>query len=203
MKRFRIKAGLAAFILVVPALLGTALIDVACPVCNGTGEVSGNQGAENVSIVSFEFTEQKIQRDTCGVYIVFRYGATMSALNEGDTDVDTWFKMQLIDTFREEGSNIVDTQYVQFHIPAKSVVNNSFDVVFGTGLDEPRRTEVMAEVVEGGVPDTTCNGTGKVPLNAWPFVNALKDSFTEVVRNVNTYHPPVAIDWDDYVFFDQ
>ncbi len=202
MKGIYRKTGLAAFIIIVPLLLVTALLKAPCPVCGGTGEVNGTSGTENISILEFEFTPQRIQRDTCGVYIVFRYGAIMSALNEGDKDVDAWFRMELIDTFKED-KPVVDIQYIQFHIPAKSVVNNAFDVVFGTGLDEPRRTDVRAQLVHGGVPDATCSGTGRLPLNAWPFVNSLKDSFTEVVREVNVYHPPVAIDWADYVFFDE
>jgi hypothetical protein len=203
--RIKTKTAVIAFFSVVPVLVVTALITAPCPVCNGTGQVNSTPGTEHVSILEFDYFEQQVQRDTCGVYIVFRYGASMSLLNEGEEDVDAWFQLTLFDMAREEPNNIVDTQYLQIHIPAKRVVNNSFSVVFGTGSDDPRRTEVRAEVVMGGVPDKTCNGTGRVSLNAWPFINALKTSFAEVIREVNPYHPPVAMDWAEYMelFFNE
>jgi len=201
----RVKTGVIAFFAVIPLLLVTAVVPATCPVCNGTGVVNSTPGAENISIQKFDYYEQQVKRDTCGVYIVFKYGVSISLLNESEADVDAWFLMTLVDITKEEGHNTVDTQYIQVHVPAKAVVNDSFSVVFGTGLDEPGRTQVRGEIVVGGVPDATCSGTGHVSLNAWPFVSALKSSFNKVVREVNPYHPPVAIDWAEYMetFFDE
>jgi hypothetical protein len=199
------KPGVVAFFSVTLVFLVTAIITTPCPVCNGTGTVSSTPGTENVSIEDFEYMEKKVVRDSCGVYNLFTYEISMSLLNAGNQDVNAWFQFVLIDTFKKEPNNVIDIQYTQIFLPAGQVVNNSIDIVFGTGMDAPSRAAVEAQVVVGGVPDATCNGTGKIPINTWPLVNTLKDSFTEIVREVNPYHPPVAIDWAEYMemFFNQ
>jgi len=169
----------------------------------GTGFINSTPGMERISILEINSQVQKVQRDACTAYTVYRYDVTLRLLNDGAENGAGWLKMLLVDTTKEEGHNIIDTQYVQVDVPAQTVVNNAYKVVFGSGLDQPGRTEVRAEVVVGSVPDSICNGTGRIALNTWPFVNGLKAHFIETVRTTELYTPPPAIDWEKYVFFNQ
>ena len=188
-----------AFFPVVVLLLVTAVATARCPVCGGTGIINNTPGAEKVTILGFEDDEFPFQKDVCGVYIVYKHGITMELLNDGDAGVQVWIKMTLLDTNKEKGSDIVDTQYVKILVPAATVVKNAFNVYFGSGIDVPGRTIVQAEVVVGGAPDAACKGRGQVSLNTWPFTAILKSSFAEAVRQENPYKPPVVIDWKDYI----
>jgi hypothetical protein len=44
------------------------------------------------------------------------------------------------------------------------------------------------------VPDVTCNGKGRLPLNHWFVANGLKDTFIELGRQQAQYTPPVEFD---------
>jgi len=191
----KLKANVVVFFAVVPLLLVTALVTVPCPVCDGTGSVNTTPNTDKVSILEMDSQEQPATRNACGVYTVYKYDVTIKLLNEGSEDAVGWLKMVLVNTLQAEGRNILDTQYVQMNVPAKSVVSNTYTVVFGIGLDLPH-TEVRAEVVVGNVPDAACNGTGRIPMNALPFVNGLKDTFKDIVRVEQAYKPPVSIDWE-------
>ena len=202
MVRFKplFKPGVIAFFAVVPVLLVTALVTVPDPVCGGTGFINGTPGVENVKIVDMSYKEVQSTRDACGVYNVYKYTVTLQLLNEGSDEAAGWLKVALVDVTKAEGNNIVDTQFVQMDVPAQTLVTGTYSVVFGTGLDAPNRVTVRAEVVVGDVPDPTCNGTGRIPLNAWPFVDGLRVHFNEVAREAQKFNPPVAIDWSNYIF---
>lgn len=192
-----------AFFAIVPALLLTALIKIPCPVCGGTGYVTNTPGMANVKILDLSFVELQRVHDTCGVYTVWRFNTKIQMLNDGNEEAVGWIKIMLVDPSKSEGNNVVDSQFVKVDVPAQSVINSDYTVVFGTGLDEPGKTLLRAEVINGGIPCVVCNGTGKIPLNTWPFVSSLKDSLKELARSENEYHPPVFIDWSQYIMFDQ
>lgn len=194
----RLKVKFVAFFAVVPILIVTALVTVPCPVCDGTGSINSTPNTDKVSILEMDSQEQMATRYVCGAYIIYKYDVVIKLLNEGSENAVGWLKMVLVNPLQAEGRNILDTQYVQMDVPAKTVLSTTYTVVFGSGLDLPH-TEVRAEVVVGNVPDTTCNGTGRIPMNASPFVNGLKDTFKDIVRVEQAYKPPVSIDWEDYV----
>ncbi|MCJ7769404.1 MAG: hypothetical protein MUO92_02870 [Dehalococcoidales bacterium] len=75
-------------------------------------------------------------------------------------------------------------------IPGQSNMESTFKVWFQTGLDVPLDTEVYAEPVLDAIPDDTCNGTGKLSLNTWLMVQALKDSFEEIATIELEFEPP-------------
>jgi hypothetical protein len=195
--KYKITGTAVSFFSITLFLLVTALATTTCPVCGGTGTINSTPGAEKVSILGFEDVEFPFQKDVCGVYTIYKHGITMELLNEGDVDINTWIKLTLLDTVRDEGSNLIDTQYVRIMVPAKTVVKNSFKVYFGTGIDVPDRVKVQTEVVVGGVPDDACDGRGRVSLNTWPFTAALKNIFVEGTRQENVYRPPVVIAWEN------
>ncbi|RJO61620.1 MAG: hypothetical protein C4542_06020 [Dehalococcoidia bacterium] len=194
---------IVAFFAIVPALLLTALIKTPCPVCGGTGSVTNAPGMANVKILDLSFVELKRVQDTCGVYTVWKFNTKIQMLNDGNEEAVGWIKIMLIDTSKDEGNNMVDSQFVKVDVPVQSIINSDYNVVFGTGLDQPGKTLLRAEVVIGGIPCIACNGTGKIPLNARPFVSSLKEYLKELTRSENEYHPPVFIDWSQYIMSDQ
>ena len=191
------------FFTLVLLLSVTAFIKVPCPVCDGSGSVSGIPGSEKLSILDTKSQEIKVQRDSCGIYTVFRYKVDVRLLNEGGEDVSGWMKLTLIDPSKDEESGLLDTQYVQISVPAGSVSNESFTVSFGSGLDQFGTTIVKSEIVIGNVPCAACEGSGNISLNLLPFVSSLKTYLNERVQEISPYTPPVYIDWNEYVFFNQ
>jgi transcription elongation factor Elf1 len=192
-----------AFFTLVSLLLVTAIIKVPCPVCGGSGSVNGTPGMENVTIVEIESQKIKAQRDVCGIYIVIRCNVSVRLLNDGKDKASGWLKMMLIDTSQEAAQELLDTQYVKVEVPPGSITDNTYTIFFGTGLDRVGTTTVNAEVVLGKVACKACNGSGKVALNAFPFISSLKPYLDEQIRETSPYNPPVYIDWANYVFFNQ
>lgn len=188
------------FVSVTSLLLVTALIRLPCPVCDGTGMVNSMPGTENVTIEKMEYIEEKVFIDSCGVYKLYRYTVKLQLLNDNDNSISGWIKMSLLDTSKEADRQTVDTQYAKMDLNPRTVTEATYDVFFGTGLDEVNKASVAAEVVRGDVEDLTCEGSGRLPLNVWFFVNVLKNNFYEITRQENPYKPPVFIDWSDYYF---
>ncbi len=201
--RRHLTASVLAFFTITPLLLVTALIRVPCPVCGGSGTVSNLPGMEGVRVLESSFKLLEREKDACGVYTVWRYALTLRLLNEGDVPAKGWLKASLLDTTKPAGNNEVDAQYLAVDMPPQAVFTSEYSVVFGTGLDEPGKTDVKVEPLLGEVPDVACGGSGRVALNALPFVSSVRTHLQEIARAESEYHPPVAIDWSDYVFFDE
>lgn len=194
--RFQMVKKYIAFLTIVPILMVTALVSVDCPICDGLGHMASLPAMEDVHIIEAKSEEIYVTRDACSVYMVYRYDVILSLVNEGQEDGQGWLKMTLKDNL---AGLVVDTQYVAIDIPKQTVLDVTYSVWFGTGLDLPGRTEVEVEVVVGEVPDLVCNGTGRIPLNTLFFVRGLKDTFNRIVKVEQRYHPPVAIEWELFI----
>jgi hypothetical protein len=205
LSNIRVKKRYFAFLTVVPLLAVTAIVSVPCPVCDGSGTVNSLPNTDMVSILELDSKQLLGSGVPCGAYIVYKYGIEMQLLNESAENADGWLEIILINSRQEEGSNILDTQYVQINIPPETVVRNEYEVSFGTVMVFQEGLEVRAEVVEGNVPDIICDGTGSISLNTWPLVNGFKDHFVEVVQETQPYNPPDFIDWEEFMsnFFNQ
>jgi hypothetical protein len=186
-----------AFLTIVPLLVVTAMINVECPVCGGTGSVVSLPAMENVEILSMESKEIEITRDACGTYMIYRYDVSFSVFNDGKEDAEGWLKLNLRELIH---GNILDTQFVAIIVPGETIYNVTYNVWFGTGLDVSEKTQVEAEVVIGDVPCSVSNGTGKISLNTFLLVNSLKDTYNKIVKEEVQYNPPEDIDWEDYQF---
>jgi len=197
-KNFRFKKKYLAFLTIVPLLAVTAVVSVPCPVCDGTGVVNSLPNTEMVFILEMDSEELQGSGDVCGPYIVYKYNVAIKLLNEALENAEGWLEMLLVNTMQEEGNHILDTQYVQFNIPAEVVVSNEYVVSFGTVLVFQEGLEVRAEVVVGNVPDIICDGTGSISVNTWPLINGFKEHFTEVVQETQPYNPPEFIDWEEF-----
>jgi len=191
-KPFKIQKKFLAFFGVVPLLLATALIQVPCPVCGGTGYVSSTGMAE-VSILSMSSTQQSVFMVGCNTYRVYNTDVTMTLQNKGKDNANGYVSLYLIDF---KTSKILDTQFAIVSVPAETVTTTTVTVYFHVvAVDDPQQaTNVTATVLDGNVPCKACNGTGKVALNAWPLYNGIKDSFKQTQVVVTPYLPPILVE---------
>ncbi len=193
-KRRRLQKKYVAFLAVVPFFVITALVQVDCPIDGGTGVVSSAPGMENVVIINTESEWKAASRDLnlCGAYAMYLYDVKLSVVNKGPDDTWGYVRLTLVDLL--EGQ-VVDSQYVVLEIPGETSLDVSYSIWFQS-IDDLTllRSAVGAEVIVEDVPCLTSNGTGKIPLNSWPLVNALKDTLGELGRQQVYYEPPPVLD---------
>ena len=183
-----------AFFSVIPLLLITGLVQVECPVCEGSGYVSGAPGMENVVIIKTEGTQRYVNRDMnmCGMYVMYLYDVVLSVVNKGDEDTWGYAKLTLVDL---KQGKAIDSQYVILEVPAATSLDVSYTVWFRSEEDTRLlRDEVHGDIVTDEVPDVTCDGKGRLALNSWLVANGLKDTFIELGRQQVQYTPPVEFD---------
>lgn len=190
----RLQRKYVAFLAIVPLLFTTALIKVDCPIDGGTGMVTSAPGIENVSIVNTESQWKANSRDlnACSAYIMFLYDIKLGVVNKGLDDTWGYVKLVLVDLM--EG-DVVGTQYVVLEVPGGTSADVSYTIWFNSQTDRVMlRSVVVAELIVDDVPDITCKGTGKIPLNSWPIVNGLKGTFGELGRQQVYYPAPPVFD---------
>lgn len=186
LKRFQKKY--LAFFIVVPILTTTSLVYAECPICHGTGYMSASEGMEHVTVTSVHAIERQGIRDICEMFTLLLYEVDIAVNNEQIEDVENGWVRVILRDYSE--ARVLDVKYLPVFIPGQSHANISFRVWFRTGLDLPPTTEVRVEPVLYDIPDATCEGTGKLPLNLWLFANGLKTSFEELSREDREFRPP-------------
>ncbi len=186
-----------AFFTIIPILAFTGLVQMPCPVCDGTGYVTGAPGMENVTIIDVDYAQRFVNRDMnmCGMYVMYLYDITLSVVNSGLEDTWGYVKLTLVDLL--EGK-VVDDQFVILEIPGNTSLDVNFTIWFQS-LEDLRllRDSVGAQIILDEVEDLTCQGTGKLPLNSWFVARGLKDSLIELGREQVYYVPPPVFDIDD------
>jgi len=188
----RLQKKYAAFFVTIPLLLATALVQIKCPVCDGAGSVNNNVVMDNVQIKGVKATELRVLRNTCGLFLMYNYSVTLEIENSGPDTATGWVLLYLIDYLAGQP---LDKQYTVVEIPGTKSWEVTYNVMFLSGTDEPRRTEVKAEVFKGQAPCSTCNNSGKVSLNTWPIVNNLKEKFIQLEQIDKPWSvPPWPVD---------
>ena len=186
-----------AFLTLVPILLLTAVIQMDCPVCDGTGYVLGAPGMEDVSLVDIDYDQRYVNRDMnmCGMFVMYLYDVTLSVVNKGLEDTWGYVKLTLVDLV--EGQ-VVGSEYVILAVPGNTSLDVSF-VVWFRSLEDfyLLRDKVTAEIVLDEVSDMTCSGKGRLALNTWLVVIVLEDSLVELGREQAQYYPPPDFDIED------
>jgi hypothetical protein len=206
-KKFRFQKKYLLFLTVAPLLLATSLVNVNCPIDNGLGTIQSLPVMEHVKVLDYSTRAKVVTTDACGLYRLYPYEVLMSLVNGSPDDAQGWLKLILTDTLVDR---VIDEQYVEIYIPGLTALDAEYAVWFGHSLGTNTGTietsgqlEVDVEVVVGDVPDPVCDGTGKVSLNTYFFINGLRDTFDDIVREEQAYHPPHVIDWEDFTWFDQ
>lgn len=175
------------FLSVVGILIATSLIQMPCPICEGTGKVSIMPGAEEVDIIEIDSRPVTQVVNICEMWILFQYDVTIRLSNAGLEDLDVWLKLVLRDYSK---GRVLDTQYVTVHIPAQAIAEVDLKVWFRTGVDVPTTTEIYAETVTDSVPDNVCTGRGVLPFNLWLLVSSLQAEFEKTSPTYQDFSPP-------------
>jgi len=176
-----------AFFTIVPLLLTTAIVQVPCPVCNGTGTIS-NTGMNQVRIIntSSEIKDVYVM-DTCLNYRIYEVDVKVELQNDSpDRDAKGFIILVLIDA---DKSKRLDDQIVVADVPAQKRVATNYSIFFLTLIDDPLGAKVEAGVLTGNVDDQACNGTGRIALNSWPVYNATVERFVETQRIEANFQP--------------
>lgn len=192
--KLRIQKKYFAFLLAVPLLTITAIINVDCPVCGGDGYISGMPAMENVKLTRIESTEVDTVRDACSSFLMYNYDVKVSLTNEDKDTAVGFMKMILLDFTQ---GRVLDTQYTVIEIAGESSLDIAYNIWFETGLDEKLKTIVNATILTGDAPDITCAATGKISLNTLPLVSQLKNSFQEVTRAERPFTSPSGWQWEE------
>jgi hypothetical protein len=180
-----------AFPLVVGALLSTSLIQVKCPVCGGTGEITYSVGMENVHIRSLEPRILGTKQDACTGYIVTRALPVFTLSNSGGQDASGYLYLHLIDLATGQ---TLQSLHLEVQVPAQADTVLESEIAFAyDSIDKPAEDmDIKAEVVLDAVPCLACDGKGTVSLNAYSLTRASRDNFINTVRSSSQYGPE---DW--------
>jgi hypothetical protein len=187
---FRTQKKYIAFFSLVPLMLATALIQVKCPECGGTGYISST-GMQDVSVLRLVYSTAINPIVGCNNYLAYSTNVNMTVLNSGTTDANGYITLVLQDFTT---SKVIATQDVTVAVSASSQAEYVFDVIFRVYIENPPITKVVAQVENSDVACKSCNGTGKIPLNSWPFVNAMKDTLKASQRIETPWQPPIWIE---------
>ena len=179
------------FPVIVAALFSASIIQVACPVCDGTGFLSHSVGMENVRIVSLESRILGTTQDACTGYIVTRAKPIFTITNTGAQTASGYLYLHLIDV--NTGNTLISQHLAVEAAPnALTVIESQIAFAYDT-VDRPSEDmDIQAEVVLDQVPCLACGGTSKVSLNSYPLTKSYKDTFISKVRNSSEYGPA---DW--------
>lgn len=195
--KFKVQKTSIAFFTIILVLLATALVQVPCPVCEGTGVVS-NTGMGWVRITNMEATATGVYLAMCATIRVYMTDIALMMQNDGEVDGNGYVSMILLDY---KAGKVLDNQLVQVSVPANMQVDTVYTIYFQVYVDDPRTVKVNTKVLTGNVPDKACNGTGRVALNSWPVFNVMKDRFmkAQLQNTVTPLFQPFFLppeDWD-------
>jgi len=185
--KLRINKKSIAFFAIVPVLIGVSLVQMPCPICDGSGHVSVMPGMENVHIMNVEGSQITAVQNICEMFTLFQYDMSVKVTNTSHEEVHGWLKLVLRDYAK---GAMLDRQYVSVHVPAEATADISFKVWFRTGIDVPLTIDAHAEQVTDDIQDDVCNGTGRLPLNMWLVVDKLKGTLQEISRDSHDFTPP-------------
>jgi hypothetical protein len=173
--KFKLQKKYLAFGIIVPVLLATAFINVPCPVCQGTGEIS-TTGMKDVTIVSYTFS-LKTSKDIVGCvsYRLFVYDVVMTLKNVSpDIDAQGYILMGLVDA---KTSLLLASQPRVVVVPKDTQYTLAFSITFTTSLESSTDTTLTGKTIDTPIKCPVCGGTGKLALNRLPVVNLLNKSF--------------------------
>lgn len=204
-----------AFLVVFPLLIVTSLVNVECPVCQGTGSVSYPLGMEKVKIISVYseclplsedmrlMGEMNVEMHQFDALVMVPFHVELSVVNNGADEVKGYIKLTLV----YHAGNTITTenpQYVTLDIHGGATLGLIYDIPYGvksawfqsTETEDLLRqqTSIDAELVINDAPDVICNGTGKIPLSSWLLVNAFKGRLLEIGGEGVEYKPEMVFE---------
>ena len=179
--------GYLSFFLAVPLLTTSAFIQVPCPVCEGGGTIISSHNMQYVRVDDTDTELKRVQMEACTMALIYKYGIALSISNDGDQEAIGYIEMVLVNY---ETGRPISTEYVVIEVPGSTTIRVSYDITFRTGTDAYSRTGAAARVLVGDIPDSTCGGTGKIPLNKQPLISLLKKQVYELQKAEIPWQPP-------------
>jgi hypothetical protein len=197
-QKYRFQKKYLAFFTIAPLLLTTAIFRAPCPVCNGTGLISST-GMDKVTVRYVEMEEMTTFLTGCDAFRIYPYHIIVTLENEGDADAGGYMSFTLVN---QNTGQIMDQQYGIAEVPAMTSTTLEFVEYFqiSVTVDMPDLTGVNAKVLRGDVGCLACGGqdtvpgTGRVPLNAWPVINANRQNFEDTVHVSKPFLPPLFVE---------
>jgi len=191
------------FLAIAPLLLATAIFRIDCPVCFGKGSVEGAKNMDTVRIVAVEPRILDSLQDACTGYIVTKARPHITAFNMGFEDSEGWLTVMLVNT---DSGEILAEQYLPIAISTETTVVLDSLVIFAFYSADipPKHLDLKIETLTGSVPDTTCNGSGKVGLNSYFLASAFRSKLMTEIRSEYDFGPdlshgePGSKEWLDF-----
>ena len=179
------------FPVVAVAIFSLSLIQLPCPVCNGTGVLSHSVGMENVRIVSIESRILSSRQDACTGYIITKALPVFTITNTGTETASGYLYLHLIDV---ETNQTLISQHLAIEVGpnALTVIESAIGFAYTTVETLPNEMIIKADVVMDAVPCIACEGKGKVNASTFPLTKSYKDTFISKVRSQSEYGPE---DW--------
>ena len=195
--RLRFQKKFLAFFTMVPLLVVSAVVQIPCPVCQATGDIS-TSNMRWVSVSNIKASTGGVYLALCSVYRVYPTDVTIALTNYSTEDAAGYVNLVLVDY---KSGHVLSNQYVLAYVPAGKQIEAVYNVYFQTNVDDPLTVRVEARVMSGEVPCKACDGKGKVSLNSAPFFNAMKDRLIKAEAQTELAMPfqPLFIppeDWD-------
>ena len=192
--RPKIKKKYIAFFTVVPLLLLLGIIQVPCPVCDGTGSIYNNRMGQ-VEILRVDSSLESVGTiEGCINYIIYTYNVVLTLQNNGKLlDASGYVRLGLVDY---KTSKLLNSQYTFVDVPASTQIQTFTTVQFMIGLNSPTTTQVTAGIALGDLDCEACGGTGRVALNYEPILKGMKEAFNNVQRvgSFSILPPPINED---------
>jgi hypothetical protein len=186
-KRILVNKGYLSFFIAVPLLTSSAFIQVECPVCEGGGTIISSHNMQYVRIDDVDTELKRVQMEACTMALIYKYGIEISVSNDNEREAIGYLEMVLVNY---ETGRPISTEYVVIEVAGGASIRLSYDITFRTGTDVYSRTGAAARVLVGDIPDSTCGGTGRIPLNKYPLISLLKQQVYELQKAEIPWQPP-------------
>ncbi len=191
--RFNWRPAYMVFFPIVISLFVTAMINVKCPICDGTGKMNATPGMEYVDIVSSGNELKSIIINGCDMYIMYQFTLSLKVSNSSLTEANGWIKTELMDM---RNKRVLDKQYVPISVPpainrdVPYLMDIHYSIWYESTIDNEKYIDVLSEVLKEGIEDETCKGIGRIPLNTLPLVKAIDENLKKAGTIVVPYQPP-------------
>lgn len=126
----------------------------------------------------------------------YLFDVQLTVSNSGPDEAEGYVKFVFVDESESDVATpykVLDTQYEKLKVEGKTTtdITNSLRFVSPVIVWEGF-TKVYAEIVIDKVPDVTCNGSGRVPLNNWLLVCAFQGRLLKLGAEGVQYLPNMA-----------
>lgn len=174
------------FPVVVAVLFSTSLIQIPCPVCEGSGTLSQSIGMQNIRIVSIESRILDNVQDACTGYIVTSSNPIITVTNAGSETAMGYLSLHLIDL--TNGQELAHQNLALEAAPnALTVLQSYVYFPYNTVDTPPEDMDIRVEVRADNIECSACNGSGHIGLSAYLLTRSYKDKLVGNILSQSEY----------------